>query len=74
MITIIDAMIGFDPVSDVISEFITLTESAVHTYINVDRDGQGTDHTSYQAVRLENVTGEWSDIDDMITSGSLIVA
>ncbi len=64
---------GYDPVDDAITDFITLTETATHTYINVDRDGTGPEYSAEQVVRIQNVTGQWSDVDDMITSGDLIV-
>ena len=72
-ISLVDLLFGYDPVSDDINDFITLTETT-HTSINVDRDGQGTDYTAQQIIRVENITGQWLDVDDMISQGHLSVA
>ncbi|PUB88041.1 MAG: hypothetical protein DBP00_07365 [gamma proteobacterium symbiont of Ctena orbiculata] len=73
IVSIVDLLEGYDPVTDAISDFVSLTETT-HTYINVDRDGTGSTYASEQLVRIENVTGQWTDVDDMITHGQLQVA
>ncbi|MEZ5813825.1 MAG: Ig-like domain-containing protein [Alphaproteobacteria bacterium] len=73
VIRLVDILEGYDPITDAIADFITLSETVSHTYISVDRDGAGTNYASAQVVRIENVTGEWSDISDMIAQGDLVV-
>jgi Ca2+-binding RTX toxin-like protein len=73
VIRFVDILEGYDPLTDAITDFITLSEAASHTYISVDRDGAGTNYASQQTVRIDNVTGEWSDISDMIAQGDLVV-
>jgi len=66
-------LIDYDPLTDAISDFVTITESSSHTYINVDRDGQKSGHDSYQAARIDNITGEWVDVNDAIAKGDIII-
>ena len=69
-----DLLSGYDAVTDAISDFVSLTESSTHTYINVDRDGDGTAYSSQQMVRIENVVGQWDSVDDIIASGDLKIS
>ena len=71
-ITLSDVLIGYDPLQDSINDFITLAETS-HTYVNIDRDGTGGAFTSKQAIRIEYVTGQWTDAEDMINQGHLTV-
>jgi len=73
-ISLIDGLLDYDPLTDLISEFVTITESSSHTYINVDRDGSNSVHNSYQAIRIDNQTGEWTNINDAITKGDVIIS
>ena len=72
-ISLVAGLIGYDPLNDAISDFVTITQSATNTYVNVDRDGQDSGYENYQAIRLDNVTGEWSDVQDAINQGNLII-
>ena len=65
-----DVLEEYDPITDVISDFISLKETS-HTYIKIDRDGTGTEYASEYVVRIENFSGQWTDVDDMITQGHL---
>ncbi len=73
MIRLEDVLEGYDATTSTLSDFVTLSETGSHTYINVDRDGTGMDYTSQQVVRVENITGQWTDVQDMITQGDLVV-
>ncbi len=66
-------LIDYDPLSDAISDFITLKETSINTYIKVDADGNGTDHEAQYLVRVEGITGQWSDAQDMIDQGDLVI-
>ena len=68
-----NVLIGYDPLSDAISDFITLKETSTNTYIKVDADGNGTDHEAQYIARIEGITGQWSDAQDMIDQGDLII-
>lgn len=71
---ILDGLLeGYNSATDLISDFITKTENATHTYIKVDRDGAGTTYGIHTVARIEKVTSEWSDINDMIAKGDVVV-
>lgn len=69
-----DVLVGYDPLTDVIGEFITLSQSSLHTYVNIDRDGQGTEYSLQNVIRIENRLGQWTDVNDMIAQNHLEVA
>lgn len=60
----------FDPVTDSITKFVSVTEAAGHSYLRVDATGQGTDFNKIVA-RLDNVTG--IDVQDLLDNGNLIL-
>lgn len=70
----IDDLIGYDPLTSAIEDFVTITESGSNTIISIDRDGTAGTHSSYQAIKVEGVTGQWTDTADMIAQGDLIAA
>ncbi len=71
-IRLADVLSGYDPLQDSISDFITLAQTS-HTYLNIDRDGTGGTYTAEQAVRIENIAGQWTDAADMMAQGDLVV-
>jgi Ca2+-binding RTX toxin-like protein len=68
-----DLLTDYDPVTDLIAEFITITQGASHTQITVDRDGAGTAFAAQQIAQIDNVVGQWSTAQGMIDDGALIV-
>lgn len=67
-----DVLQGFDPVTDAIADFITLSTTS-HTYLSIDVDGKGEAFNMMaDVIRLENIT-VWSSVSDMITQGDLVV-
>ncbi len=73
VVKIEDVLVGYDPLTDLISDFITLKETSTNTYIKVDADGSGAAHSAQYIARLEGVTGQWTDAQNMINQGDLIV-
>ncbi len=64
-----DLLIGYDPLTDAISDFVQITESGSNSYLSVDADG-GADNF-VQVAYLYNETG-LTDEDALETSGNLI--
>lgn len=63
---------GYDPLTDAISDFITM-DTTSHTYLSIDIDGKGESYGMVEdVIRLENITA-WTDVQDMITQGDLVV-
>ena len=63
---------GFDPLTDVIGDFITMHTTS-HTYLSIDADGQGEAYSmTADVIRIENITA-WSSVDDMIAQGDLLL-
>ena len=68
-----DVLQGFDPVTDAIADFITLS-TTTHTYLSIDVDGKGEAFNMMaDVIRLEGITA-WSSVQDMITQGDLQIA
>ena len=66
-----DLLIGYDPLTDAITDFVQITESGSNSYLNVDADG-GADNF-VQVAYIYNETG-LTDEDALETSGNLIAA
>lgn len=64
-----DLLIGYDPLTDAITDFVQITESSGNSYLNVDADG-GADNF-VQVAYIYNETG-LTDEDALETSGNLI--
>lgn len=69
IIDISELLSGYDPLNDVISDFISLTEADGDTTVAVDKDGLGTDYSFGDAAILENQTD--LVLADMISNGSI---
>ncbi len=71
-INIADVLDGFyDPLSDVITDFVSITDNGTHSYVTVDQDG-GADNFVLVAT-LMNVTG-LTDEAALETNGTLITS
>ncbi|MBT3022062.1 MAG: calcium-binding protein [Candidatus Thiodiazotropha sp. (ex Lucina aurantia)] len=66
-----DLLIGYDPLTDAITDFVQITETSGNSYLNVDVDG-GADNF-VQVAYIYNETG-LTDEEALETSGSLIAA
>jgi Ca2+-binding RTX toxin-like protein len=67
-----NAILDFNPLSDDIADFLTLTNSGSNTQVFADRDGTGGGYSSVQVALLEGVTN--LDVEDLLLSGNLIAA
>lgn len=67
-----DLLVGWDPLTDAITDFVGQFESGTSTFLTVDRDGQEAAFTAQNFVKIQGVTG--LDIDDMYAIAALVVA
>ena len=65
-------LFGYDPLTSLIDDFITMTDSSGNTDVAVDRDGTGTAYSSESIAVIYYQTG--MDADSMLTNGNLIAA
>lgn len=65
-------LVGFNPVSSAISDFVRVTESTGHTFVAVDLNGAVGGHVWQDIVRLDSVTG-LGTVDDLFDSGVIVV-
>lgn len=72
VINIQDLLIGYDPLTSVITNFIEITTSGANSLLKVDRDGAGTAHSLIQIAVIEGVTG-MTDEAAQVSSGRLIL-
>lgn len=64
---------GYDPLTDSINDFIRMSTTS-HTYLDIDIDGKGVEHSFVDdVIRVENIN-TWTDADDMVNQGHLIIA
>lgn len=68
-IDISDVLIGYDELTDLISDFVQITDDGAHSVLSIDADG-GADNF-VQIATLLNVTG-LTDEDALAASGNLI--
>lgn len=74
VIDIADVLDGiYDPMSDVLADFVQISESAGDTLLSIDRDGTGTTYGWTQIASIQGVTG-LEDADAMVTAGQLLAA
>ncbi len=67
-----DLLSAYDPLTDLITDFIEVTTSGANSVLKVDLDGTGTTYSMAQIVELRNVTG-LTDEAALVTSGNIIV-
>lgn len=68
-----DLLIGYDPLTSAITDFLQITTSGSNSIVKVDRDGAGTAYTLSQISTIEGVTG-LTDEQALLTNGNLVVA
>ena len=69
LIDIADILTGYDPIADLIADFVQITDNGTDSFLAVDADG-GADNF-VQIATLQNVTG-LTDEDALETSGNLV--
>ncbi|HYD18830.1 MAG TPA: type I secretion C-terminal target domain-containing protein [Patescibacteria group bacterium] len=67
-----DLLTGFDPMSDILTEYVRVSDSGSDSIVEIDRDGAGTGFGWTQVATLTGVTG-LTDEDALVTAGNLIV-
>lgn len=66
----ISDVLDYDPMTDVITDFIQITQSGSNSFLSVDWDGGGNNFV--EVIKIEGVTG-LTDEAALVTSGNLIV-
>jgi hypothetical protein len=67
-LNIADLLVGYDPMTDLIEDFVTFTNSGSNTQMFVDRDGSGTG--GYSAAQMALIHGVTNlDAEDLETGG-----
>ncbi|WP_164738227.1 type I secretion C-terminal target domain-containing protein [Frigidibacter oleivorans] len=64
---------AFDPLTDVITDFVEMTDSGSDPVLKVDRDGTGGLYSFEQIATLKGVTG-LTDEAALVSSGNLLAA
>lgn len=63
---------GFDPITDMITDFVQITELDWYSVVNIDVDGTGTEYDFVTTARLAHTTG-LTDEAQLVSDGTLIV-
>jgi Ca2+-binding RTX toxin-like protein len=70
---IVDLLVGYDPLQDAITDFVTFTASGADTILSVDRDGTASStYAAQQVALLQGVSG--LNAETLETAGLLIAA
>ncbi len=68
-----DLLEEYDPLTDVLTDFVQITTSGSNSFVKVDLDGTGGTYSWSQVASITGVTG-LTDEDALVTSGNLLVA
>lgn len=68
-----DLLSSYNPLTDAIEDFVSLSDSGANSILSVDRDGTGSTYGFQQIATLEGVTG-LSNEAALVTSGNLVIA
>ncbi len=71
MLDLSDLLGGYDPINDLITDFVQITDNGTHSYVSVDADG-GADNFQ-QVAQLSSITG-LTDEQALESNGTLITA
>lgn len=72
VIDISDVISAYDPLNDVLTDFVQIANSGSNSTISIDQDGTGTTFAMQQLGTIVGVTG-LTDEDALVASGNLIV-
>jgi Ca2+-binding RTX toxin-like protein len=67
-----NVLVGFDPLTSAIGDFVRLSEAGSHTIVSVDANGMVGGTVWQQIAQLDNRTG--LDITDLFDTGRVVVA
>lgn len=73
IIDVADVLIGYDPLTSLITDFVEITTSGSSSVVKIDRDGAGTDHAFAQIALIQGETG-LTDEQALLNSGQLLAA
>lgn len=68
-----DLLIGYDPLTSLVTDFVEITTSGSNSILKVDRDGTGGSYSLAQVATIYGVTG-LTDEAALVTNGNLVVA
>lgn len=66
-----DLLAAYDPLTEDIADFISLTTSGGNTFVAVDRDGTGGTYIAQDVAKIEGVTG--LSLAGLLADGNLVV-
>ncbi|MFW8594710.1 M10 family metallopeptidase C-terminal domain-containing protein [Cribrihabitans neustonicus] len=72
-IDISDLLSGYDPLTDTLSDFVSVVVGA-NTTIQVDRDGAGSTYSVDNVLRLQGISSFETNVDTLVSNGTLLVA
>ncbi|NBA97855.1 calcium-binding protein [Pseudomonas sp. R5(2019)] len=72
-IDISDILGGYDPMTDLLTDWVEMTTSGSDTILKVDRDGDGGTYSLAQIATIQGVTG-LTDEAALVSGGQLLVA
>ena len=75
LLDISDILTGYDPIADVLSDFVNVEASRSRATVYIDRDGSGSEHAWEQLVQMQvkGASNISEDEDQLIHQGILVV-
>lgn len=73
VIDISDVLTQYDPITDILSDYVNVYQSGSHSYVGIDTDGAANGSNYSDIAMLYQVTG-LDDVDTLETNGTLITS
>lgn len=75
VLDISDVLTGYDPVADLLSDFVNVEASRSRATVYIDRDGTGTEHAWEQLVQMQikGASNLSTDEDQLVNDGVLVI-
>jgi serralysin len=67
-----DMLVGYDPATSVLADFVQLTISGGNTIVSVDPDGAGSGYSAAPLVTMQGITG--LNVNDLLSNGNILAS
>ena len=63
----------YDPLTDMLSDFVSVIDNGAHSYIRIDEDGNGAAAVMNTVTMLIGYAGHGHTAQDMVNNGYLVI-
>ncbi len=73
ILDISDLISSYDPLTENITDYVSVSHNTARSYIYIDNDGAGTNASMEYSIRMDGVFWDNADMATLITNGTVIV-